>query len=117
MTMPTYRYDTPVTVNDSRKLAACIVRPLDNLYYNWTTDGWESVFVTASHLKTLTPMQPSGLFSTVQTVDIGDTLVEQTDAALLLVSVDGTGAPIAVVDCWTLPSPTPPPVVGGFLLR
>jgi hypothetical protein len=100
---------------DPRALAVCVVRPSADQFYNWVTGGWESPFVAAQHLKVLQAMEgPSSLFATVKYVDLGPMLVTRQDSAALLVTVDGSGNPIAVVDCWTLPTPTPNPCTGGW---
>jgi hypothetical protein len=105
-----------ITLNDVRTLAVCLVRPADDLFYNWTSTGWETPFVAAAHLKPLQTMEAApSLFSGVRYLDLGHILLDRSDVAALLLSTDASGNPIAVVDCWTLPSPTPNPVIGGFL--
>ena len=100
---------------DARALAVCLVRPYADQFYNWTTGGWEFPFAASAHLKALQAMEPPpSLFSTVKFLDLGPMLVTREDCAALLVTVDGSGKPIAVVDCWTLPSPTPNSCVGGW---
>src|SRR6516165_10945468 len=104
-----------MTLVDSRPLAVCLVRAADDLFFNWTTTGWEAPFAAAAHCKPLTRMEPAAsLFTNVQSIDLGEILIERSDVAALLLSVDASGNPIAVVDCWTLPSPTPNPVYGGW---
>jgi hypothetical protein len=105
-----------MTLNDTRSLAVCLVRPMDDLFYNWTTTGWETPFAAAAHLKPLQSMEAApSLFANVRYLDIGGMLLQRSDASALLLSIDATGNPIEVVDCWTLPTPTPNPVTGGFL--
>ena len=100
---------------DSRALAVCLVRPNADQFYNWTTGGWEFPFAASAHLRALQAMEsPPSLFSTVKFLDLGAMLVTRQDCAVLLVTVDASGNPIAVVDCWTLPSPTPSSCAGGW---
>jgi hypothetical protein len=104
-----------ITLNDTRNLAVAIVRLGDGKYHDWSNEGWTAPFNPA-HLRPLVRLEPApGLWSTVQSVDIGTVLLDRTDAAAVLVAVDGAGAPIAVADIWTLPSPVPSPCSGGFL--
>src|SRR6478672_793870 len=87
-----------ITLNDARTLAVCLVRPADDLFYNWTTTGWEVPFAPAAHLKPLQTMEPvPSLFSGVRYLDIGATLLQRSDTAALLVAIDASGNPIAVV--------------------
>jgi hypothetical protein len=98
-----------------RALAVCVVRPRADQFYNWMTGGWESPFSASKHLKPLQAMEgPSSLFARVKYLDLGPMLVTRQDSAALLVTVDGSGNPLAVVDCWTLPTPTPNPCTGGW---
>ena len=100
---------------DPRPLAVCLVRPYADQFYNWASGGWEFPFSPANHLKVLAAMEgPSSLFAAVKFLDVGPLLVTRQDCAVLLVTVDGSGNPLAVVDCWTLPSPTPHPCAGNW---
>src|SRR5262245_59761617 len=105
-----------ITLNDVRPLAVCLVRAADDLFDNWTTTGWEPPFVASTHLKLLPAMEaPPSLFAGVRYLDLGHVFLDRSDVAALLISTDGLGNAVAVVDCWTLPAPTPNPVMGGFL--
>ena len=100
---------------DPRALAVCLVCPYADQFYNWATGGWEFPFAAAAHLKPLQAMEgPPSLFAPVQFLDVGPLPVRCPDCALLLVTIDGSGSPIAVVDCRTQPSPPPPGCAGSW---
>jgi hypothetical protein len=104
-----------VTVNDSRLLAVCVIQPAADKFYNWITQGWDQTFKAAAHLQPLTPLEKSpSLFATVLSVDLGTIMLDRTDVAAIVMTVDSTGAPLAAIDVWTLPFPTPSPVAGGW---
>lgn len=105
-----------ITLSDARSLAVCLVQPLAPKFFNWATEGWEPAFNPAAHLRLFRPMIAGNpLFGTVQTVDAGAQLLTRPGVAALILTVDKGNQPIDVVDVWTMPSPTPNPVVGNFL--
>jgi len=104
-----------ITLNDSRQLAVCVIMPAADKFYNWSTTGWEQPFLAKSHLLPLTPMEGIGSpFSTIVGADLGMVMVERTDVVAVVMTVDGTGAPIAVVDVWQAPYPVQYPTRGGW---
>jgi hypothetical protein len=104
-----------ITIVDTRSLGVAIQRS-DAKYWNPTTTGWETPFDAFKHVIPFTVVDPSNpLFASTIAADIGSVLLERQDCAALILQVDRkTGAPTAVVDVWTLPSPVPNPTVGGF---
>ncbi len=104
-----------ITMADTRTLAVAIIQPAADKFYNYTTGGWEQPFNAANHLKALTPLEASpSVFAGILTADISGVMVERTDVAAVVMTVDNSGNPIATVDVWTLPSPTPNPTCGGW---
>jgi hypothetical protein len=104
-----------ITLNDPRLLGVVVCRAADHLFYNWQMQGWESPFDATKHLMQFTRVEAAtGLFGTVQCADIGMVLLNRSDCAALIMTLDGQGQPEAVTDCWTLPCPVPFPVMGGF---
>jgi hypothetical protein len=104
-----------ITMVDPRNLAVAVVTAGNDKFYNWTTYAFEQPFNAAAHLKPLAPMETSALFSQVLTADLGTILLQRTDASLVILTVDSSGNPLAVVDCWTLPNPRPDPGLGGWV--
>jgi hypothetical protein len=101
-----------LTICDVRTLSVAIVRPFDNLFYNWTTSGWENPFVPANHLKPLASMQPApSPFSVVKSLDLGEVFLDRNDVAALVMLADGS----QVIDEYTLPAPARVPSIGGFM--
>ena len=41
-------------------------------------------------------------------------MIERSDVAAVVLTVDNTGNPITAVDVWTLPYPVPDPTRGGW---
>jgi hypothetical protein len=104
-----------ITFADSRTLAIALTLPAADKFYNYTTGGWEQPFNPANHLKPITPLEASpSLFANVVTVDVGEVMIQRSDVAAVIMTVDSTGAPIAAVDVWTLPNPIPDPTHGGW---
>jgi hypothetical protein len=104
-----------ITMADTRTLAVAVIQPAADKFYNYTTGGWEQPFNAANHLKPLTPLEASpSIFSGVLTADISGVMVERTDVAAVVITVDNSGNPIATVDVWTLPYPTSNPTCGGW---
>lgn len=104
-----------ITMADTRTLAVAIIQPANDKFYNYTTGGWEQPFNASNHLKMLTPMEASpSIFSGILTVDVSGVMIERSDVAAVLMTVDVTGTPIATVDVWTLPYPVPDATRGGW---
>ena len=76
---------------------------------------FESPFQASSHLLLLKPLEPApSAFAGALAADIGTVLLDRTDVAAVIVTVDGNGNVIAPVDVWTLPNPVANPCTGGF---
>jgi hypothetical protein len=104
-----------ITLADTRTLAVAIVQPAADKFYNYGTGGWEQPFNAANHLRPLAPLEAApSLFSGIITADLSNIMIERSDVAAVVMTVDNTGAPIAAVDVWTLPYPVPDPVRGGW---
>jgi hypothetical protein len=104
-----------ITMADTRTLAVAIIQPANDKFYNYTTGGWEQPFNAANHLKPLTPLEASpSVFAGILTADVSGIMVERSDVAAVVLTVDPTGNPIAAVDVWTLPYPVPDPTRGGW---
>jgi hypothetical protein len=104
-----------ITIADTRTLAVAIIQPAVDKFYNYTTGGWEQPFNAANHLKPLTPLEAApSVFSGILTADVSGIMVERTDVAAVVMTVDPTGNPIATIDVWTLPYPVSDPTRGGW---
>ena len=104
-----------ITIADTRTLAITIVQPAADKFYNYATGGWEQPFNPANHLRPLTPLEASpSLFSGIITADLGNIMIERSDVAAVIMTVDNTGVPIEAVDVWTLPCPVADPTRGGL---
>jgi len=104
-----------ITIADTRKLAVCVIQPAADKFYNWTTTGWEQPFNPATHLVPFVALEATpSVFAGVESVDLGTVLVERTDVAAVVLTLDGSGNPIAVVDVWTLPYPVAQGAAGGW---
>jgi hypothetical protein len=104
-----------ITMADTRTLAVAVIQPAADKFYNYTTGGWEQPFNAANHLKPLTPLEASpSVFSGILTADVSGIMVERTDVAAVVLTVDPSGNPIATIDVWTLPYPVADPTRGGW---
>jgi hypothetical protein len=104
-----------ITMADTRVLAVAITQPATDKFYNYVTGGWEQPFNPSAHLRPLTPLETApSVFSGILTADISDVMIERTDVAAVVLTVDKTGNPIATVDVWTLPYPVADPTRGGW---
>src|SRR5262245_59626889 len=107
-----------ITLVDARHLGVVIVRqPGYNQFWNPQTTGWDHLFDPTHHEIAFGPLVVGPpLFAPAQTAAIGRVLLDGPGAAALIMTIDPpTAAPLAVVDCWTLPSPMPYPAAGGFV--
>jgi hypothetical protein len=104
-----------IPVNDKRRLGLAICGS-DATYYNPQTMGWEKPFDPTKHLTAFTAFDAANpLMAGVQVADVGDVLTQRSDAFVLMFTLDQTGKPFAPVDVWTMPSPVPNPVFGGWM--
>ena len=104
-----------ITLADTRTLAVALTLPAADKFYNYKTGGWEQPFDPTKHLQPLVPLEASpSLFAGVQSADLDDVMLQRSDVAAVLMTVDNTGTPITTVDVWTLPYPMPDPTRGGW---
>ena len=104
-----------ITMADTRVLAVAITQPANDKFYNFVTGGWEQPFNPATHLRPLKPLETApSVFSGILTADVSDVMIERSDVAAVVMTVDNTGIPIAAVDVWTLPYPVADPTRGGW---
>jgi hypothetical protein len=104
-----------ITMADTRTPAVAIIQPANVKFYNDTTGGWEQPFNAANHPKALTPLDAApSVFSGILTADVSGVMVERSDVAAVVMTVDPSGNPIATIDVWTLPYPVADPTRGGW---
>src|SRR5262245_4194773 len=104
-----------ITLADTRSLAVALTLPVADKFYNYNTGGWEQPFNATKHLRPLTPLEaPPSPFAGVVSADVTDIMLQRSDVAAIIMTLDITGAPIAAVDVWTLPYPIPDPARGGW---
>jgi hypothetical protein len=95
-----------ITLADTRNLAVALTLPAADKFYNYTTGGWEQPFDQKKHLRALAPLETSpSIFSGVLSADLDDVMLQRSDVAAVIITVDTSGAPIATVDVWTMPDP------------
>lgn len=83
-----------LTLVGTQKWAVAIRRG-DGRWYDWATEGWETPFVPATHLRPFTP--PEAAIPALQAADLGDVLETHPDAVGVLFTLDPTsGAPTPV---------------------
>jgi hypothetical protein len=103
-----------ITLINAAPLGVAVCLAAEQLFFNAQTGGWERPFDPTKHLSLCTRMDTAGnLLGPVQCVDLDDGALGQPESAVLLMTVDGMGQPVAVVDCWPPPPPMPWPATAG----